>query len=147
MTLNKELKTLDSFYLWFRVFGVSFPKLSNTSQVLIQKETAHIDWEKGAEISILVNKIPTQWWPFLSLRSPNKLYMYYIYTLLFSCNYNLFCCWFNKKLELHLIAVSILKITFGLAKIKVPKIGIPMSKTACINPCLSTCETDITWLT
>ena len=147
MTLNKELKTLDSFYLWFRVFGVSFPKLSNTSQVLIQKETVCIDCEKGAQISILANKIPTQWWSFLSLRSPNKLYMYYIYKLLFSCYYNLLCCWFNKKLELHLIVASILKITFGLAKIKVPKIDIPMSKTACTNPCLSICETDITSLT
>ena len=134
MTLNKELKTLDSFYLWFRVSGVSFPKLSNTSQVLIQKETVCIDWEKGAEISISVNKIPTQWWPFLSLRSPNKLYMYYIYTLLFSCYYNLFCCWFNKKLELHLIVVSILKITFGLAKIKVPKIGTLCQKQPVSTP-------------
>ena len=138
---------MDSFYLWFRVFGVSFPKLSNTSQALMQKETVCIDCEKGDQISILANKIPTQWWSFLSLRSPNKLYMYYIYTLLFSCYYNLFCCWFNKKLELHLIVVSILKITFGLAKIKSAQNRYTMSKTACINPCLSTCETDITWLT
>ena len=38
-----------------------------------------------------------------------------------------------KKLELGLMAASVLlKIKFGLAKISVPKIGILMSKTACI---------------
>ena len=40
-----------------------------------------------------------------------------------------------EKLELHLMVVSVLlKIKFGHAQISVPKIGIPMSKTACINP-------------
>ena len=43
-----------------------------------------------------------------------------------------------KKLELHLMIVSILsKIKFGHAQINVPKISIPMSKTACINPCVT----------
>ena len=32
-------------------------------QGLIQKEKVHIDCEKGAQISILANKIATQWWP------------------------------------------------------------------------------------
>ena len=40
-----------------------------------------------------------------------------------------------KKLELCLMVVSdLLKIEFGHTQISVPKIGIPMSKTACINP-------------
>ena len=40
-----------------------------------------------------------------------------------------------KKLELHLMIVSdLLKIKFTRTQISVPKIGIPMSKTACINP-------------
>ena len=40
-----------------------------------------------------------------------------------------------KKLELRLMIVSVLhEIKFGHAQISVPKIGIPMSKTACINP-------------
>ena len=30
---------------------------------------------------------------------------------------------------------GLLKIKFGHTHIRVPKIGIPMSKTACINPC------------
>ena len=40
-----------------------------------------------------------------------------------------------KKLEMHLMVVTIfLKIKFRHAQISVPKIGIPMSETACINP-------------
>ena len=41
------------------------------------------------------------------------------------------CCWFDQKLELHLMVLSILlEIKFGHAQISVPKIGIPMLKTA-----------------
>ena len=41
------------------------------------------------------------------------------------------CCWFDQKLELHLMELSILlEIKFGHAQISVPKIGIPMLKTA-----------------
>ena len=41
----------------------------------------------------------------------------------------------SKKMELRLIVVSVLlKIKFGHAQISVSKIGIPMSKTTCINP-------------
>ena len=43
-----------------------------------------------------------------------------------------------KKMELRLTIVSVLfKIKFEHAQISVPKISIPMSKTACINPCKS----------
>ena len=42
-----------------------------------------------------------------------------------------------KKLELCSTVVSILlKISFGHAQISVPKIGVLMSKTVCINPWL-----------
>ena len=45
-----------------------------------------------------------------------------------------------KKLELRLMVVSVLlEIKFGHAQISVPKIGIPMSKNACINPCIHVC--------
>ena len=41
-----------------------------------------------------------------------------------------------RKLELCLMVVSVLlKIKFEHAKISMPKIGILMPKTACINPC------------
>ena len=40
-----------------------------------------------------------------------------------------------KKLEFCLMVVLVLlKIKFGHAQISVPKIGIPMLKTVCINP-------------
>ena len=40
-----------------------------------------------------------------------------------------------KKQELRLTVASVLfKTKFGYAQIRVPKIGILMSKTACINP-------------
>ena len=32
-------------------------------QGLIQEEKVHIDCQKGPQISILANKIATQWWP------------------------------------------------------------------------------------
>ena len=37
-----------------------------------------------------------------------------------------------------MVVSVLLKIKFGHAQISVPKIGIPMSKTACINPFLCT---------
>ena len=41
----------------------------------------------------------------------------------------------SEKLELCLTVVSVLlKIRFGHAQISMSKIGIPISKTACINP-------------
>ena len=41
-----------------------------------------------------------------------------------------------KKLELCLMVVSVLlKTEFGHTQISVPKIGIPMLKAACVNPC------------
>ena len=71
--------------------------------------------------------------PILSLRSPNDtLHLFFIFSLLFSH----YVADLIKKLELHLMVASVvLKIKFGPAQISVPKIGTPMSKTACINPC------------
>ena len=34
-----------------------------------------------------------------------------------------------------MVALVLFKIKFGHAQISVPKIGISMSKTVCINPC------------
>ena len=38
------------------------------NQVLIQKEKVHINCEEGAQISILPNKIATQWWPNIIIK-------------------------------------------------------------------------------
>ena len=43
------------------------------------------------------------------------------------------CCLFDKKLELRCVVSFLLEIKFGYAQISVPKIGMPMSKTTCIN--------------
>ena len=45
-----------------------------------------------------------------------------------------------KKLEMLLMVVPVfLKIKFRQAQISVTKIGIPMLKTVCINPCQTLC--------
>ena len=60
------------------------------------------------------------------------LHLFYIFSLLCSD----YVADLIKKLELCLTVVSVLlKIIFAHAQITVPKVGIPMSKTACINPC------------
>ena len=60
------------------------------------------------------------------------MHLFFIFSLLFSH----YVADLIKKLELHLMVASVvLKIKFGPAQISVPKIGTPMSKTACINPC------------
>ena len=67
------------------------------------------------------------------LRSPNKLHItfFYIFSLLCSD----YVADLIKKLELYITVVSVsLKIRFGHTQISVSKIGMSMSKTACINP-------------
>ena len=59
--------------------------------------------------------------------------------LLFILSLCSYCVNIIKNLELRLLIVLIkCKITFEHAKISVPKIGILMSKTACINPIQAT---------
>ena len=45
------------------------------------------------------------------------------------------CYWFDQKTGIvcSTVVSILLKIRFGHARISVPKIGIPMSKAACIN--------------
>ena len=44
-------------------------------------------------------------------------------------------CWFDQKPgTVPICSFTFTKIRFGHAQISVPKIGIQMSKTACINP-------------
>ena len=103
-------------------------------QGLIQKEKVHIEYEKCAQISILANKIAAQWWPILPLRSPNKLqiaFIFYFFVIMFTL-----CSWFDLKSRIAFNgSFSFVQDKFGHAQISVPKIGIPMSKTVCINPC------------
>ena len=104
-------------------------------QWLMQKEKVHIDCEKDAQISILANNILTQWWLNIIIKkSKQTLHLFLIFLLL--CSH--YVSDLIKKLELCIMVVSVLfRVKFGHAHISVPKIGVPMSKTACINPCVS----------
>ena len=109
--------------------------VSVTIQGLIHREKELIDCEKGARINVVANKIVTMM-SQISLRSLNKLYIKFILYFLVIM-FKLFC-WLDQKTGNVFTVVSVLlKIRFGQAQIIVPKIGIPMSKTACINPCHS----------
>ena len=99
------------------------------TQGLIQKKSAHRLWE-----SFLTNKIAKQWWPNIIIKeSKQNLHFFVIFFLL--CSH--YVADLLKKLKLCLMVVSVLlKNKFGHAQIRVPKISIPMSKTACINLCI-----------
>ena len=67
-----------------------------------------------------------------SKQTSYTLHLFYIFSLLCSD----YVADLIKKLEFCLTLVPVLlKIRFGCTKIIVPKVGILMSKTACINPC------------
>ena len=109
-------------------------RLPDIKSVWINPWKVHIDCKKGAQISILANKIGTQRWPNMILRSLNKLYITFFYFFIFLLLCSHYVADLIKKLELHLMVVSVLlKIKFRQPKISVPKIGI--LKTACMNPC------------
>ena len=102
-------------------------------QGLIQKDKVHIDCEKVAQISILANKIASQWWPNITIKE-FKLFITFIFYFLDFLDY---APDLIKKLELHLVIVSVL-LKIWHAQIIVPKIGTPVPKTAWINPYGST---------
>lgn len=58
-------------------------------QGLIQKEKAHINFEKGVLITILLNKIATQWWSNIIIKESNQMvhYIYFFIFLLFCSHY------------------------------------------------------------
>ena len=60
-------------------------------------------------------------------------YLFFIFSLFF-LNY---VTNFFKKLDyVNWFILFLIRIKFGHAQIRVPKIGIPMSKIACTNPCM-----------
>ena len=48
-----------------------------------------------------------------------------------------YCYCYDKKLEYLLIVLILLEVKFQYTQINVPRIDILMSKTACINSCVS----------
>ena len=77
---------------------------------LIQKEKVCMDCEKGAQISILVNKTATQWWCNIIIKESIFHFLVIMFTLFFI--FLLLCSHYVadliKKLELHLVVVSAL---------------------------------------
>ena len=51
-------------------------------QGLIQKEKAHINFEKGVLITILLNKIATQWWSNIIIKESEQTphYIYFLFS-------------------------------------------------------------------
>ena len=101
-------------------------------QGFIQKERVHTDCEKDAQNNISADQIATQWWPdIITEELKHTLHLFFFFSVL--CSH--YVADFMKRLELCLMVVSVLlKTKFVSTQISVPKIGIPMSKTACINP-------------
>ena len=62
---------------------------------LKQKEKVYIDCEKGAQVSILTNKIAAKWWPNIIIKE-SKQTMYYIYFYFLVVMFTLHC-WFDWK--------------------------------------------------
>ena len=96
----------------------SFSRYQTKCQALIKKGKTHVNCEKGAQISILTNKIATQSWPNIIIKE-SKQTIHYIYTS-FSHWYVhiMLLIFFVKKLELCLMVGSVLfKIKFGHAQI------------------------------
>ena len=77
-----------------RVMSVVSMSLVEIPQSLIQKEKVHIDCEKDAQISILANKIATQWWPNITVKESNPTihYIFYFLVIMFTL-----CYWFDQK--------------------------------------------------
>ena len=48
----------------------------------MQKEKVRIDCEKGAQISILANKIATRWWLNFIIKEPKKISLFSYFSLL-----------------------------------------------------------------
>ena len=94
-------------------------------------KSTHRFWERSPNWHFSqqdCNKMMSQYY-HLGVQKNYTLQLFYIFLLCLDYAADLI-----KKLELCLTVASILlKIRFGHAQIRVPKIGIPMSKTACMN--------------
>ena len=81
-------------------------------QGLIQKEKVLINCKKGAQVSILANKIATQWWPSIIIKESKKTIHYNLF-FIFLLLCSLYVADLIKTLELHLMVVSVLlKVNF-----------------------------------
>ena len=81
-------KQLISFFMIFCIKLESW-KVRKVTEPEVNTEKKSINCVKGVQINIS-NNISPKWWPNISLRSPNKLYI--IFVIMFTL-----CRWFDKK--------------------------------------------------
>ena len=63
-------------------------------------------------------------------------YMLYLFFLIFWSLCLYYVTYLIKKVDyIYWLLLFFIWIKFGIAQISMPKTGIPMLKTACINPC------------
>ena len=97
------------------------------SGVNTERKSTHWFWKMYPN-SILTKKIAMQWWL-------NIIYKESCFNFLFSCYYVHIMLLSSKTGIVFKGSSSFTKIKFGCTQISVPKIIIPVLKTACINPC------------
>ena len=108
---------------------------SGPIQGLIQKEKVDIDWAKGAQTSMLANKIATQWCPNTIIKESKKNYTLYLFFIFSSlCSY--YVTDLIKKLELHITVVFLfwLRLSLGTSKLVCPKSVYPCRKQPVSTP-------------
>ena len=94
--------------------------------------------EKGAQISVVAKKIVTQGWSEIMIMKYKRA-AHYIYFLFCRCYvYIMLPIWCKSWNRVYWLLLFLIRIKFGHAQISVPKIGVPISKIACINPWLVT---------
>ena len=117
-------EVFEGFFLQIHLLGMNIG-----DQGLIQKEKVCIHCEKGAQLNILASKIATQWWPNIIIKQSKQTirYIYFLFSryyvrimlVIWPKNWN--CVYWKSQFYLR----------FNLST---SKIGIPISKTAYINP-------------
>ena len=72
--------------------------------------------------------------------STKKLYIIFVFYFLIIMF--ILCYWFDQKAGIffYWLLLFLIRIKFGHTQVSVPKICMPMSKTACINPCPTICD-------
>ena len=126
----KKSRDLFIILIFFEI-SYAVPHLYEFSQLVLN--WFNIYEERPFDFPRLFNVKKAQAGQGQGVQKNYTLHLFFIFSLLYSH----YVVDLIKKLELRLMEASVLlKIKFGHTQISVPKIGIPMRKTACINPWL-----------
>ena len=118
----------------YLVIDVSLYRICYTNkQGLIPKEKVDINGEKGAQISIAAKKIVTQGRPEIMIMKYKRAIHYICFFSLHHVHVMLLI-WSKNWIYVYYLLLFLISFKFGHTQISVPKVGILMSKTGCINP-------------